>query len=84
MGIERERRRAMEKIRPIHKLRLQSKNSSILMWTWCGVDPYRKGVQTENARGTNPATCKACLRLEWEAEVNAAEIKARTASKKGS
>ncbi len=30
--------------------------------TWCGVDPYRKGVQCSDQG--SPSTCKACLREE--------------------
>ena len=46
---------------PIHKLRPRGK--SVVAYTWCLVDPYRRGVRIE-IQGRQLATCKACLREE--------------------
>jgi len=55
-----------EKNRPIHKLR-DDLPRSIVARTFCGVDPYRRGVRTEGVNvGQSKATCKACLKIEAE------------------
>jgi hypothetical protein len=46
---------------PIHKLR--PFGQSAVAYTWCLVDPYRKGVMLE-IPDRQPATCKTCLREE--------------------
>ena len=39
--------------------------SPAVAYTWCRVDPYRKGVTTEGVNaGITKATCKTCLRQE--------------------
>jgi hypothetical protein len=53
-------------MRPVHKI--QQNRKSIVAFTWCGVDPCRKGVQTQSARGTPEVTCKECLKAEAEFE----------------
>lgn len=54
-----------EKNRPIH--RLKSTGQAVAR-TWCGADPYRKGVATEGVNSpSRQATCKACLREERKA-----------------
>lgn len=58
-----------QKNRPIHKL--QSRKGYVV-YTWCLVDPFRKGVCTEGINsGVLKATCKACLREEKKASERA-------------
>ena len=45
--------------RPVHKLR--PANGAVAR-TWCATDPYRKGIQIEDA--TRKATCKYCLHYQ--------------------
>lgn len=52
-------------MRPVHKIKPNKR--SIVAWTWCGVEPYRRGVESADAHNKGVATCKACLRLEAEA-----------------
>jgi len=55
-----------EKNRPIHKLR---PTKGYVPYTWCLVDPCRKGVKTEGCNvGPRKATCPACLREEKKGE----------------
>jgi hypothetical protein len=49
---------------PIHQIQ---PTKSIVAYTWCGVDPHRKGVQAQWPGGTPEADCKACLRAEAQA-----------------
>lgn len=52
-----------QKNRPIHKLRPRGK--SVVAFTYCGVEPCRKGVRTEGVNvGQMKATCKHCLAIE--------------------
>src|SRR5262245_50633613 len=51
-----------QKERPIHRIR---PGKSVVAHTYCGVDPYRRGVRTERVNvGQLAATCRECLRLE--------------------
>ncbi len=50
------------KERPIHKF--EPRPGTFQLFTYCGVDGFRKGVETEDARGNRKATCKACIKLE--------------------
>ncbi len=48
--------------RPIHKF--EPRKGTFALFTYCGVDGFRKGVRSEDAYGTPKATCKACIKLE--------------------
>ena len=55
-----------KKDRPTHRIKPAPESGSFLFRTWCGVGPYRRGVETESPRANNPTTCKACLKAEKE------------------
>lgn len=44
--------------KPVHQIKW---GKSVVAQTLCGVDPYRKGVQTNGVRGEKIVTCKKCL-----------------------
>lgn len=46
------------KDRPVHKYRPSDES---LVQTWCGTDPYRKGVKCEGHEIGIEATCQKCL-----------------------
>jgi hypothetical protein len=52
-------------MRPVHKI--QPNRRSVVAFTWCGVDPARKGVEVQWPGQTVEVTCKECLRAEAEA-----------------
>ena len=45
-------------MRPVHKIK---PSRSIIAYTWCGVEPYRRGIQTADVYNKAVTTCKACL-----------------------
>jgi hypothetical protein len=51
-------------MRPVHKIK---PSRSIIAYTWCGVEPYRRGIQSADAHNKGVATCKACLAEEAKA-----------------
>jgi hypothetical protein len=53
-------------MRPVHKI--QPNKRSVVAFTWCGVDPARKGVESSWPTHPKTVTCKDCLRAEAEHE----------------
>lgn len=53
--------------RPVHKMMDHRHNAGVVARTYCGVDPYRKGVLTafnENPEFGPEVTCQRCLKAE--------------------
>lgn len=52
------------KPRPIHEIRpTPHTHTGLVAFTWCLVDPYRKGVQTNIVPGNVP-NCVACAKAK--------------------
>jgi hypothetical protein len=50
-----------KKERPIHELKPARTG---VAFTYCGVDPYRKGTRIANIGSVGAPTCKDCARLK--------------------
>lgn len=50
---------------PVHKIQ---PTKTVVPFTWCGVDPARKGVQSSWPQHPVEVTCKACLAEEARAK----------------
>lgn len=60
--------------RPVHQIKWVKR--IVVAFTYCGVDPYRRGVEVVGKNNSGPVTCKDCLAVMAE-ESRAALAKAK-------